>query len=331
MGYSKEIMDKAQQVLENRRNRAENEIINRKEKLTLKASRISIIENELNSTAIKAGRAVLGGGDVKQQLQHLQETNTQLLNEQAQILSTFDLPSDYFEPKYFCEVCSDKGYVEKNNQTVMCSCLRDLLKAIACEELNKLSPLSLSSFDTFSLEFYSKTSISDNTVSSYKRMEDIFHFCKDYAANFTPNSKSLLFQGATGIGKTHLSLAIARAVINKGYGVVYVSAPDILSKLEKEHFSYRNEEQSEGMLTNCDLLILDDLGTEFSTQFSSAAVHNILNKRLLLNKPTIISTNLTIQEMEKFYSARFVSRIIGNHLRLQFLGNDVRQKKRLIK
>ena len=133
-------------------------------------------------------------------------------------------------------------------------------------------------------------------------------------------------QGATGLGKTHLSLAIANVVLNKRFGVIYGSTPNILSKLEKERFRYtRTYEDSEKYLLDCDLLILDDLGTEYSTAYSSSTIYNIINSRIMMSKPTIISTNLSVRELEKVYSERLVSRIMGNHLRLRFLGTDIRQ------
>jgi DNA replication protein DnaC len=135
--------------------------------------------------------------------------------------------------------------------------------------------------------------------------------------------------GKTGLGKTHLSLAIANEVIKRGFGVIYVSAPIVVSKLEKEQFS-RNKENIhlEDTLTECDLLIIDDLGTEFINKFSSQAVYNLFNSRLLLGKPTIVSTNLTLDKIQEIYSERFVSRIVGEAHRLDFFGSDVRLMKK---
>ena len=147
------------------------------------------------------------------------------------------------------------------------------------------------------------------------------------------NYNPLFIYGPSGLGKTHLSLAIARAAIGKGFGVIYCSAPNIIGKLEKERFrsARGSADESDVYLLECDLLILDDLGTEFPTSFSSSTIYNMINSRLMASRPTIISTNLTMRELEKQYSQRLVSRIMGNHVRLEFLGSDVRQKKRLIR
>ena len=163
-------------------------------------------------------------------------------------------------------------------------------------------------------------------ISPYARMEKILNFCESYAVNFTPKSRSILFQGGSGLGKTHLSLAIAKEVIGNGYGVVYSSAPDILSRLESERFNDdKTTDATENLLKECDLLIIDDLGTEFLTQFTLSKIYNIINTRMLLKKPIIISTNLTLKELEKSYHQRLVSRIIGEMLRLKFIGRDIRQ------
>ena len=136
-----------------------------------------------------------------------------------------------------------------------------------------------------------------------------------------------MLTGGTGLGKTHLSLSIAREVINKGFGVIYGSAQNIVSKMENEKFrNYQSSDESERHYIDCDLLIVDDLGTEYTTAFSSAAIYNIINSRIMMSKPTIISTNLTMKDMEKSYTYRMVSRVIGNNIRLEFLGSDIRQK-----
>ena len=136
-------------------------------------------------------------------------------------------------------------------------------------------------------------------------------------------------RGATGLGKTHLSLSIANELLGRGYSVVYVSAPDILFQLEKAHFSYGYDSESDliSTLSECDLLIIDDLGTEFSTNFTVSQIYNIFNNRILRSKPVIINTNLTIKELENSYSQRFVSRVMGTCDKLDFVGRDIRPQK----
>ena len=329
MGYSKEIYEAAQRTLEQRRFEATNSLEKRQNEVYTKIPRTREIESELTKSAIRAGKAVLSGKDVHDELCKLRDSNLNLQAELRTLLLQGGFTADYLDEKYVCGKCKDYGYIDG----IMCSCMKKLLREKAYEELNRLSPLSLCSFDTFSLEYYSNIPIKENGPSPRKRMADIFNFCKKYAAEFSLQSPNLLFQGATGLGKTHLSLAIAREVIDKGFGVIYSSTPNILSRLEKEHFSYnRNdieEESTQQHLMDCDLLILDDLGTEFATSYSTATIYNIVNTRLMTGRPTVISTNLSLREIEKNYSERFVSRVMGNNLRIEFLGKDIRQIKHM--
>ena len=325
MAYSKKIYDTAKEKLNSRRVSALNIAEYRKSKAYNEIPRLLEIERNLSSIGVSTAKAVLSGKDAATELSLLRDKSLKLQDEFKTLLKSHGYAEDYLEPHFTCEKCQDTGYVELDNKTLTCDCYKKLLSATACEELNKISPLSLSTFDTFNLGYYSEKPDKNGNIP-YKRMSKIYDFCLDYAKNFTLNSKGLLMKGETGLGKTHLSLAIANEVINKGYSVVYVSAPDILSKLEREHFSYNysSEEQLMQSLLECDLLILDDLGTEFTTQFSSTAIYNLFNSRVNMGKPIIISTNLTGTELEKAYSQRFTSRVMSTCLMLDFIGCDIR-------
>lgn len=326
MGYSKNIYESAQRSLDLLRRQT---ILENKERRILffkRFPRAQEIEVELCKTAVRIAKAILNGSDVELKLQELKNANLILQQELRNILKQARLPNDYLDIQYKCSKCNDEGYVDG----VMCSCMKKILRNEAYERLNRLSPLSLSTFESFSTDCYSSIPLRQDGPSPKKRMEDILKFCKNYAENFSVHSPSILMQGSTGLGKTHLSLAIAKKAIDKNYGVIYGSTPNILSKLEKERFSYNKNkdfDESENYLIDCDLLILDDLGTEYSTAFSNATVYNIINSRIMSNKPTIINTNLSMKDLEKAYSERLVSRIMGNHTRLEFLGKDIRQSK----
>lgn len=328
MTYSKEIYTQAFRIIDERRNAAQSKADRRTDEIYEKLPKIEEINRRLTGCSIEAARAVLKGAQAKSELEKIAKISLELQNLQADILKDNGYPLDYMEPDYTCKHCRDTGYVEKNGKTVYCQCFLELLKQCACEEVNKLSPLSLSTFDTFKLEYYPYDSNAEG-VSPYSRMSKIYNYCKNYAAKFDGSGRSLLMRGATGLGKTHLSLAIANEVLNKGYYVVYVSAPSILAKIDKLHFNYcyQDEEDIVNTLCECDLLIIDDLGTEFTSPYTKTAIYNIFNNRILTNKPMIISTNMTIRELEATYSQRFVSRIIGECDRLDFLGKDIRAIK----
>ena len=324
MGYSKEIYDKVQKELYDIKMEAVDELNRKKDILCNRFPEVAEIEKQLSATAIKAARAVISGANSKDELLKLRQTTKNLRERLTQILKSVNLPENYLELNYRCKKCSDEGYIDG----IMCDCMKKMMKKEVYNELNKMSPLELSSFENFSLDFYSDTPQPNSELTPKKRMAKILEFCKKYASQFKKNSPSLLMTGSTGLGKTHLSLAIAKEVIEKGFGVIYGSAQNIISKVEKEKFrGYQNSsDETERHYIDCDLLIIDDLGTEYLTSFSSAAIYNIVNSRIMMNKPTIISTNLSMKELEKNYSQRMVSRIIGNNIRLEFLGSDIRQK-----
>jgi DNA replication protein DnaC len=154
-------------------------------------------------------------------------------------------------------------------------------------------------------------------------MAEVLEYCRNYAADFDEKSPSLLLRGATGTGKTHTSLAIAREVVERGFGVIYGPMQKLLHQLEKEHFG-RDDGNSEDMMIDCDLLILDDLGAEFSTSFYNSCLYNLINSRMLDGKPTIISTNLDKNEILDRYGEQISSRIIGTFVPLTFIGKDIR-------
>ena len=328
MGYSREIYDAAMALLTDRRLREEQELAEKKDQFYLLYPRAREIERELSSTAVKAAKAVLSGADAAGQLAVLRDRNLELQTEYRGMLKEAGLPEDYLEPHYGCEKCEDTGYIDGK----MCSCLKALLKKEAYRRLNAMTPLSLCTFDTFSLRYYPEEAERDGGIPPKAQMQRVLKYCQDYAKGFSLSSPSLIMQGGTGLGKTHLSLAIANEAIQKGFGVIYGSTQNLATSLERERFGREPVEgDTNQLLLSCDLLILDDLGTEFSTSFVDAAIYNVINTRLMVQKPTIISTNLSYMELQKRYSERLTSRIIGSYTRLLFCGKDVRQQKRLQK
>ncbi len=325
MGYDREIYDNAMATLADRRSAANRTARQHREEVRQKCPRALEIEREISGAGLRAARLIVAGNDAKQQIEQLAEENLRQQREFAAVMRLAGFPEDYMEPRFACSDCKDEGYIDGK----MCECLKFLLRETAQQKLNRLTPLSLSSFERFDLSFYSTSPDEKTGLSPRRKMEDIFRFCTGYAKHFTPHSPSILMTGATGLGKTHLSLAIAREVIEKGYGVVYGSAQNLMLQLERERFGRAETTESERQMQDCDLLILDDLGVEFMTQFVSSTIYNLINTRLMAERPTIISTNLSISELETRYSERVVSRIIANYRILPFLGRDVRQLKRM--
>lgn len=327
MPYSNDILIQAKDRLTERRLAAQRAADYKREQLYQQDSRLQEIDRELSQIGIDTAKTILKDNNSQLSMQQLAMRSLNLQNEYNALLDKLGYSPSDLEPIYTCDKCADTGYIEQNNRTVVCECLKKLMSDIACEQLNADSPLHLCTFESFKLDYYSDTPDRDGNIP-LNRMSKIFNYCRNYADTFSLTSRSIIMRGATGLGKTHLSLAIANEVIRKGLSVVYVSAPDILSRLEREHFSYqyREEESIFNSLIKCDLLIIDDLGTEFVSQFSVAAVYNIFNSRILAGKPIIMNTNLTMNELLSTYSQRFVSRVMGSCDKLDFIGEDIRPK-----
>ena len=324
MPYSQEIYHSAKERLSERRSRALRNADYRREQLYLEIPALREINNELMSIGAAVAKSVVRN-DNQHSIKELSERSLALQAEQNTILAENHIDKDIFEPKFTCSKCEDTGYIERDNRTEVCDCFLKLMADIAGEQLSANLPLNENTFENFKLDYYS-TQQDINGKIPFNRMSNIYNYCVSYADNFNVHSKSLLLRGGTGLGKTHLSLAIANEVIKKGFSVIYVSAPEICNKLEKEHFShqYNDQEDTFNSLLKCDLLILDDLGTEFVSPFTVSCIYNIFNSRVLANKPTVISTNMQLNELVTTYSQRFVSRLIGSCDRLDFIGDDIR-------
>ena len=328
MGYSRQIYDEADKIMQDRRNRALKNADNRKKRFFQKYPEAQELERQLSHTMTDLIRTMLGNKtNLSVAMNKVKAENLATQMSLNQIYRKAGITKESLEPHFVCEKCQDKGNIDGK----ICDCYKQLVKEIAYNQLNKLSPLKLSSFDTFSLHYYSDIKTDEEELSEREQMQLYFNKCKSYAENFTKDAKSIIMRGNTGLGKTHLSLVIARKVIERGFGVIYCSAPDILSKLEREQFSRnynKSEESVEDTLKECDLLILDDMGSEFSTNFTKNKIYNLINHRLSCNLPTIISTNFTFKELEQTYSQRLISRIIGEYIVFNFVGRDIRQMKR---
>lgn len=323
MGYNRAVYDAVYAELNARRMRAEQQADARRNQFYCLEPRAREIDRLLTHTGVEAAKAVLSGGNVRQALESLRLENRKLQERRRALLAAHSMRPEDLEPAYTCRKCQDRGNIDGR----MCSCMRELLRAEARRQLNTDTPLDLCSFETFDLSYYPDETDAQG-VNPRLYMERQLTFCQNYAYSFARDADSLLMTGKTGLGKTHLSLAIARVVIDRGFGVVYSSAQNLLSRLADEHFGRASGDTMQS-LTDCDLLILDDLGTEFRSQFSVAALYNIVNSRQLVKKPVIISTNLTIREMEDYYTERFSSRVIGGYRRVHFIGTDIRQQKRM--
>ncbi len=324
MSFSKATLAKANQVLEARRKKAQRIQLARHLEITEKFPVIAEYEAVLSTTGLSVVKAIGMGSDAEEYIKQLSAVNLSVQEKIKKVLTENGYAEDYLEIPYTCKICGDTGF----ENGYACQCRKVLLKEIAKEELASVSQSEKCTFDNFSFDYYADPVDPVLGVSPQKRMRSIAEYCKCYAEDFDTDSESLYMHGATGLGKTHLSLAIANIVAEKGFRVIYDSAQNIFTSLEKEKFSYSGSGEREKEILDCDLLIIDDLGSEFTTQFTTAAIYNIINTRINRSKPVIISTNLDASELEAKYTQRVTSRIIGNYVSLLFLGKDIRQLKK---
>ncbi len=323
MAYSEQILARARARLEEARRERERENEQNRNLAYERYPRLKEIEKQLRLTMTKLIVTTLRRGeDPSEAIARIRGENLALQREREWILESEEI--DYDTP--ICTTCEGRGYVGSN----MCSCLRELCRQEQKKELTSLLGSGRESFETFRLEYYSNEVDPTLGVSPRRLMQANLVFCRKYAQNFTPDCGSLLFVGPTGLGKTFLSACIARAVADRGYSVVYETAIRLFGDFEAEKFNQGTEEArglSRKYLT-CDLLIIDDLGSEMTTAFTISALYHVINTRMMENKATIISTNMSDINLEQRYSPQIASRIQGTFHALKFAGQDIRFMKK---
>ena len=323
MAYSAEVLRRARARLAQARADRESENRQHLDEAYTRLPRLREIDRQLRMTMAMAAQAVFAsGGDVQAAMEEAKEKNLSLQAErQALIAAHFE--EGFLDDAPICDRCGGTGYMGSQ----MCECLAELCRQEQKKDLTFLSA-GQERFEQFRLDYYPDRIDPQWGVSVRVLMEKTFQTCRRYAQTFSEKSPNLLFSGDTGLGKTFLSACIARTVADSGHSVVYESAGHLFSKLERAKFEGSEEARQEAAkYTACDLLIVDDLGTEMSGQFVTAALYTLINDRLLERKPTIIATNLTVEDLSRRYSAQIVSRLRGNYQRVPFLGDDIRVKK----
>ena len=323
MAYSAEVVKRARARLAQAKEDRESENRQHLAEAYRKVPRIREIDMQLRRTMAQAAQAAfLQGSDGREMMEKVKLQNLELQQERA-ILAMENFEAGYLDETPICDTCGGSGYIGSN----MCECLRELCRQEQKKEVSILSG-SRETFNQFNLDYYPDRVDPKYGASPRTIMERNFVNCRRYALTFTPNAGNLLFVGGTGLGKTFLSACIARAVADRGYSVVYETASHLFAKLEQAKFSPSEESRREAAkFTDCDLLIIDDLGTEMPGQFVTAALYSLINDRMLMAKPMVISTNLNVDELSRRYSPQIASRLHGGFQRLTFVGEDIRVLK----
>ncbi len=321
--YRAQIVMQAKQQLAQQKADKESMLRQRLQEAYAKFPRLREIDMQLRKTMTVAAQTVFAqGGDPVAAMEQVKKENLALQQERKALTEKHFAPG-WLDESPVCPHCGGSGYVG----STMCRCLKELCRQAQKASLRQLTT-GTEKFENFRLDYYPQRFSGEIGVAPRTIMEKNLNFCRQYASAFDKGVGNLLFVGGTGLGKTYLSACIADVVTDRGFSVAYESAPQLFAKLEKNRFNPDEESRSEAEnFAACDLLIIDDLGTEMPGNFVTAAFYSLLNQRLLDGKNMIISTNLNIDEIAQRYSPQIASRVQGNFKGMTFVGEDIRVLK----
>lgn len=324
MAYSGEILQRARERLAQAKAEREMENASHLRQAYQQVPRLAEIDRELRLTMAKAAQTVFQqGGDPKAAFERIRQEN-QALQREREWLVEGNFDEGFLDDSPVCAVCGGSGYVGSQ----MCECLRELCRQEQRKELTVLTGAAQESFAAFRLDYYPDRFDPALGASARDIMTLTLSTCKRYAQSFTMKSGNLLLNGNPGLGKTFLSACIARTVSDNGYSVVYETASRLFAQLEKARFSGDAEAHAQSArFAACDLLIIDDLGSELVTPFVQAALYSLVNDRLLGGLPTIVSSNLQSGEFSQRYGPSVASRLLGSYRQVTFVGQDIRLLK----
>ncbi|NLW65501.1 MAG: ATP-binding protein [Clostridiales bacterium] len=328
MTFDGKILARARAQIDERRHINESERARREKYVYERIPKLREIDSELaRLMADVAVKSLSGGIGLSEAMSSARTKAEALAEKRAELMRQSGLPEDYTDGIYDCPLCRDTGYILGKP----CSCLLAAYKSEAVRELSSMLDLGGQCFDRFDLSLYDDKR-GKNGDSPRSIMSATYDFCRKYAFEFKSSSPNLLFRGGTGLGKTFLSACIAKVVSEKGFSVVYDSTVSVLEAFEIQKFCRGDGSDDSASRVrrylNCDLLILDDLGTEMTTGFTQSALYTLINTRLMSGGKTVISTNLTGDELHARYTDAIVSRIEGEYVLLCFAGRDIRAIKR---
>ncbi len=330
MSYDPNVLRRATEALETQRRTHQLKKARLRMEVYARQPRLDELDRQLQGTMAQLVSAALRRGEnARDAVTAIRERNLAIQAERAELLAGLGLAADALDDAPMCPHCADTGW----KGAKMCVCLKKLYTREQIGELSKLLDLGSQSFDTFRMDYYSPQRREGHPVSPRENMEMVLAVCQTYANFFGKSGvKNLYLHGAPGLGKTFLSACIARAVSEQGHSVVYDTAGNIFSQFEDRKFQRGGDNQEARDETrrylNCDLLILDDLGSELTTQFTQTALYELINTRLVAGRHTVISSNLSMQEVAQRYSPQIASRISGEYHDLFFFGQDIRALKK---
>ena len=286
---------------------------------------LSQLDEEVSSISVSSITAIFNGKDIATASAESKEKLEGLRKRRVELIKSAGFPEDYLEPPYDCPDCKDTGYINGKR----CHCFTQAAINIVYKQSNISNILSKENFDYFDLNVYDEDYYDPSSnLSARANAKIALERCQNFVQNFREKGGNLLLLGRTGCGKTFLSNCVAKALLDKGISVIYFTASELFRVFEEQTFK-KNATMADihDHIFDCDLLIIDDLGTEFQNSFTTARLFQCLNERLLRNKSTIISTNLSLEELRDTYSERITSRVFSNYEAIKLIGNDIRIKK----
>lgn len=316
-GYQEEVL----KIYEELRTSEEKALEHRREEIEQKLPQVIDIEKNIAKLSLDLSINILRKREnIDEYIKEIKGKITDLRVKKSELLVSSGYPLDYLEMHYNCSKCNDTGFL--GNQK--CECYKkNLIKVLyKNSELNYI--LEKDNFANFSFQHFSPYKSGNEPESPRKNMEKIADISWSFIENFVSTDENLFFFGESGTGKSFLANCIAKELLDRGYMVIYRTAVDLINDLKGVRFN--SKEELEELLINCDLLIIDDLGTEPLTEFSKTELFNLLNRKLLKRKKMIISTNYTVEALLKTYSERISSRLFGNFTLCKFYGDDIRMK-----
>lgn len=313
-------------LYENNRQLHQKEYEARKREIEKVIPEVSQIDKEISRLCIELSLCQLRGNKIKENdINNFKNKITDLRVKKSELLVSKGYEMDYLEMQYTCSKCKDTGYIG----TERCSCYKNNLVKIYYNNSDLKDLILEDNFNTFNLQFFSSEHKNGDNESPRSNMKKILGRALSFIKGFKDNYENILFYGNSGTGKTFLSACIAKELLDMGYLVIYKTSEELISDLRKVRFE--NDNVLYDNLVECDLLVIDDLGTEQMSDFSKTELFNILNTKLLKKKRMLISTNLSLDEMMRTYSERLTSRLMGNFSLFKFYGEDLRILKNIKK